>query len=403
MVFSMAGCYIDLVFSSFLAMLKPKTLLRLALTLLIVAALAYAGWHFTRPPPPEVELATIARGTVESTVVNTRAGTITACRRAKLAPVAGGQIVKLWVKDGDRVKAGQPLLELWNRDLAAQRELATRQLATSEERRREACIMADNAKHDAERTEQLAQKGFVSPQSAENTRADARARQANCDALVADVKRAQAQINVTQAGLERTTLTAPFAGIVAQVTGEVGEVATPSPPGIPTPPAVDLIDDSCLYVTAPMDEVDAPRLKPGQPARISLDALPGQSFEGRVRRIAPYVTEVEKQARTVDVEADFVDPRHRPLLVGYSADVEVIIERRDNVLRVPTQAIQQDGSVLVLGADDKLESRKLKTGLANWAFTEVLDGLKAGDRVLLSFDDESVKAGVKVKPKAAQP
>ena len=384
-------------------MLKPKTWLRIVVVVAIGSALAYAGWHFTRPQPPEVELATIARGTVEATVVNTRAGTVKACRRAKLAPVAGGQIVKLWVKEGDRVKAGQPLLALWNHDLAAQRELATRQLATSEERRREACIMADNAQRDADRTQQLATRGFVSPQGGENARAEARARQANCDALAADVKRAQAQIRVTQAGLERTTLTAPFAGIVAQVTGEVGEYTTPSPPGIPTPPAVDLIDDTCLYVSAPMDEVDAPKLKSGQPARISLDALPGQTYTGRVRRIAPYVTEVEKQARTVDVEVDFDTPPERVLLVGYSADVEAIIERRADVLRVPTQAIQQDGTVLVLGRDDKLEARSLKTGLANWAFTEIVSGLNAGDRVLLSFDQEDVKAGVKIKAKAAQP
>ena len=380
-------------------MLKPKTWLRLVIIVLAVAALAYAGWHFTRPQPPAVELATIARGTVESTVVNTRAGTVKACRRARLAPVSGGQIVKLWAKEGERVKAGQPLLELWNRDLAAQRELATRQLATSEERRREACIMAANAQRDADRTAQLAARGFVSPQSTEDARANARARQANCDALAADVKRAQAQIRVTQVGLERTTLTAPFAGIVAKVTGEVGEFTTPSPPGIPTPPAVDLIDDSCLYVSAPMDEVDAPRLKPGQPARITLDALPGRVFNGHVRRIAPYVTEVEKQARTVDVEVDFDTPPHDALLVGYSADVEAIIEHRDNVLRVPTQAIQQDGTVLVLGKDDTLETRKPKTGLANWAFTEVTSGLDAGDRVLLSFDQENAKAGVKVTPK----
>ena len=382
---------------------KPKTGLRLIVIVLAAAALAYAGWYFTRPKPPEVELATIERGTVESTVVNTRAGTVKACRRAKLAPVSGGQIVKLWVKEGERVKAGQPLLELWNRDLAAQRELATRQLTTSEERRREACIMADNAQRDADRTAQLAAKGFVSPQSTENARADARARQANCDALAADVKRAQAQISVTQVGLERTTLTAPFAGIVAKITGEVGEFTTPSPPGIPTPPAVDLIDDSCLYVSAPMDEVDAPRLKPGQPARITLDALPGKVFAGHVRRIAPYVTEVEKQARTVDVEVDFDTPPEAALLVGYSADVEAIIERRDKVLRVPTQAIQQDGTVLVLGKDDTLETLHLKTGLANWAFTEVVSGLGAGDRVLLSFDQENVKAGVKIAPKPAQP
>jgi len=382
-------------------MLKPKNWLRLVVFVLIGAALAYAGWRFTRPQPPEVELATIARGPVEATVVNTRAGTVKACRRAKLAPVAGGQIVKLWVKEGDRVKAGQPLLELWNHDLAAQRELATRQLTTSEERRREACILADNARRDADRTQQLATRGFVSPQGGENARAEARARQASCDALAADVKRAQAQIRVTQAGLERTTLTAPFDGIVAQVTGEVGEVTTPSPPGIPTPPAVDLIDDSCLYVSAPMDEVDAPKLKAGQPARITLDALPGQTYTGRVRRIAPYVTEVEKQARTVDVEVDFDTPPKEILLVGYSADVEAIIERRADVLRVPTQAIQQDGTVLVLGRDDKLEARSLKTGLANWAFTEIVSGLDAGDRVLLSFDQEDVKAGVKVKANAA--
>ncbi len=381
---------------------KPKTWFRLVIFVLIAAALAYAGWHYTRPPPPEVELATIAHGTVESTVVNTRAGTIKACRRARLAPAAGGQIVKLWVKEGDRVKAGQPLLELWNRDLAAQRELATRQVTTSEQRRREACIMSDNAKRDADRTQQLVDKGFVSPQNGENARAQASARQANCAAVAADVKRAQAQIRVTSAGLERTTLSAPFAGIVARVTGEIGEYTTPSPPGIATPPAVDLIDDSCLYASAPMDEVDAPKIKPGQRARITLDALPGQNFPGKVRRIAPYVTEVEKQARTVDVEVDFDTPPKQVLLVGYSADVEAIIQRRDNVLRVPTQAIQQDGSVLVLGADNTLESRNLKTGLANWAFTEVVSGLNAGDRVLLSFDQERVKVGVKVKPKAAK-
>jgi HlyD family secretion protein len=382
---------------------KTKTLIQLAIIALVLAGLAYAGWRATRPKPIEVELATLARGTVESTVVNTRAGTIKACRRARLSPTAGGQIVKLWVKEGDRVKQGQPLLELWNTDLAAQRELARRQLTTAEERRREACIVADNARGEAGRTRQLAEKGFVSSQRGEDADAEARARQANCDATAADVKRAQAQIRVTQAGLERTVLNAPFAGIVARITGEVGEYTTPSPPGIPTPPAVDLIDDTCLYVTAPMDEVDAPRLKAGQPARISLDALPGRTFAGKVRRIAPYVTEVEKQARTVDVEVNFDHPSERPLLVGYSADVEVIIERRDNVLRVPTQAIQQNGKVLVLGADDKLEARNLKTGLANWAYTEITGGLNAGDRVLLSFDQEGVKAGVKVKAKSDRP
>ena len=289
-----------------------KTLARLLIVVVILAVAGYAIWLETRPEPVEVELGTIARGTVEATVVNTRAGTITACRRAKLAPAAGGQIVKLLVKEGDRVEEGQVLLELWNTDLTAQRDLARRQLVTAEERRREACIIAANAGREAERARQLAERGFVSAQHRENADAEARAREASCDATQADVKRARAQVAVTQAGLERTVLTAPFSGIVALVTGELGEYATPSPPGIPTPPAVDLIDDSCLYVTAPMDEVDAPKLKTGQFARITIDALPGQTFPGKVRRIAPYVTEVEKQARTVDVSVSLRNPPPRP-------------------------------------------------------------------------------------------
>ena len=64
-------------------------------------------------------------------------------------------------------------------------------------------------------------------------------------------------------------LTAPFDGVVAEVNAELGEYVTPSPPGIPTPPAVDLIDDRCLYVTAPIDEVDAPEIRTGMPAPFS--------------------------------------------------------------------------------------------------------------------------------------
>jgi HlyD family secretion protein len=121
------------------------------------------------------------------------------------------------------------------------------------------------------------------------------------------------------------TLYAPFDGTVAKIVGELGEYSTPSPPGVPTPPAIDLIDDTCLYVKAPMDEVDAPKIQVGLPVRVSLDALPKQPLPGKVRRVAPYVLAVEKQARTVDVEVDFERPATGNLLVGYSADVEIVL------------------------------------------------------------------------------
>jgi HlyD family secretion protein len=378
-------------------------LTRIAGTLLVIAILSYAIWHLTRTEPQEVELVAASLGIVEATIMNTRAGTVKACRRSRLSPAAGGQIISLPIKEGDRVEQGQILLKLWNVDLAAQEELSKQQLATAKSQQHEACVLADNAQRESTRTQQLVSRGFVSPQRAEDVDATAQARQAACAAAAADVKRARAQVKVIQANLERTTLVAPFAGIVAQVTGELGEYVTPSPQGIPTPPAVDLIDDTCLYVSTPMDEVDAPKLRVGQVARITLDALPGQIFDSRVRRIAPYVTEIEKQARTVDVEVEFINTYSDALLVGYSADVEAIIEQRENVLRIPTQVIRQNNKVLVLGDDNKLEERILETGLANWVFTEVLAGLREGEQVLLASDGAEVTAGTRVTPKSSQP
>lgn len=380
-------------------MLSVKKNLRLISLFIIISAIALASWYFTRPKPLAVELTTVTTGNVEATIVNTRAGTIKACQRSNLAPIAGGQIAKIWVKEGDRVQKGQTLLELWNVDLQAHRELAQRQLAMSQERRRETCILAENARRESIRTQQLVEKGFVSSQRAEDADANARARQAGCDAAISDIKRAEAQMRVAQAGLDRTIITAPFSGVIAHISGELGEFTTPSPPGIPTPPTIDLINDSCLYVNAPMDEVDAPKIKVGQEARITLDAMPNKIFPGKIRRIAPYVTEIEKQARTVDIEVEFQQLTEDILLVGYSADVEVILERRNEVLRIPTQAIRQNNTVWVVDAHSKLIERQLETGLSNWSFTEIRSGLKEGDQILISFDQNNIKAGVAVQQK----
>ena len=381
-------------------MMPPiKKPLRLISFAIIISAIALASWYYTQPKPLEVELATIATGNVEATIVNTRAGTIKSCQRSNLAPISGGQITKIWVKEGDHVQKGQVLLELWNMDLQAQRELAQRQLAMSQERRRETCILAENARRESIRTQQLVEKGFVSSQRADDTNANARSRQASCDAAISDIKRAEAQVRVAQAGLDRTVISAPFSGVIAHISGELGEFTTPSPPGIPTPPTIDLIDDSCLYVTAPMDEVDAPKIKVGQEARITLDAMPEKIFPGKIRRIAPYVTEIEKQARTVEIEVDFQQIPEDALLVGYSADVEVILARRIDVLRIPTQAIRQNNKVWMIDAKSRLVEQQLETGLSNWSFTEIRNGLKDGDQVLISFDQDNIKTGVAVQPK----
>jgi HlyD family secretion protein len=383
---------------------KRKNFMRFIPWLAGLALLVFAAWFSTRPAPLAVQLARVERGLVEATVSNTRAGTVKACRRAKLAAPAGGQIERLLVKKGQRVKHDQVLLELWNDDLRAQERLAQEQLNTAQTQAQQACMQAELAEKEAARARQLKESGFISPEGLDQKISAAKVSRAGCEAASSQIDQSKSRIILAKASLERLVLRAPFNGIVADISGELGEYATPSPPGIPTLPAIDLIDDSCMFVSAPIDEVDAANVKVGQVARITLDAIKGKSFPGRVKRIAPYVLELEKQARTVEVEVAFVDPPDEDnLLVGYSADVEIVHESHANVLRIPTQTLLEGNRVLLLQDNGMLVERAVTAGLANWEQTEITSGLSEGDQIVLSLDREGVKAGVKVQPEITKP
>jgi HlyD family secretion protein len=367
------------------------------LPFLVVAAVIGAGaWFLLRPQPVPVRVDAVEPGRVEATVVNTRAGTVLAVHRARIAPTTSGQVIRLPVREGDRVEAGQVLMELWNVDIKAELALAESEARAAEARAEQSCHRADNAERIARRKTRLSERKVVSEEDVDLAVTDAKAAEAGCRATRAEADTARDRIAVKQAALERTILTAPFAGILAEVNAELGQVVTPSPPGIPTPPAVDLIGTDCPYVSAPIDEVDAPSIRTGMPARISLDAFPGRTFEARVHRIAPYVLDAEKQARTVEVEVTFSCPDLAvALLPGYSADAEIILDVHDNVLRVPSEAVIEGPKVLVLGADGILEERKIETGIVNWEYSEVVSGLSAGDRVVLSVNKDGVVAGAR--------
>lgn len=370
-----------------------RGMVRWIIIILIVAAIALLIWHFTRPKPVEVHVKAVTRGTVERTAANTRAGTVKACRRAKLSPSIGGQIAKLPIHEGDRVKAGQLLLELWNDDLVAQADLAEHELASARSRAKAACLKADLAGRTAERVLHLRRNDVATIEQADNAVADAQALKAECEASRAEIAVREGQVAVARANVDRTRLRAPFDGVIAEINGELFEFVTPSPIGVPTPPAVDILDNQCFYVTAPIDEVDAAGIRVGMHARITMDAFKSRVFEGRVRRIADYVLDVEKQARTVDVEAAFANPEdYKNLIPGYSADIEVILDVRQNAVRVPTEAVIDGKRVFVFHADPgRLEARDIRTGLSNWDWTEVREGLAPGDEVVTNVDNPNLK------------
>lgn len=365
-----------------------RKVIRWLLPIAAIAAVGFLIWHTTRPEPVEVVVRPAQNGQVERIVANTRAGTVEACRRAKLSPSIGGQIARLPITKGDRVTTGQLLLELWNEDLKANAALAESEAAVAESRATAACLEAQVARREAKRLTALRKTGAASEEQTDRAVTAAKALAAGCSAARATVKTSSAQVGVARANLERTRLTAPFGGVIAEINGELNEYVTPSPIGIATPPAVDLIDTSCFYVKAPIDEVDAAAVAVALPARIVLDAFGDRQFSGRVRRLADYVLDREKQARTIDVEVEFTRTQdYEKLLAGYSADVEIILAARPDTLRIPTQAVLDSRRVFVFLPDQNIiAERNIQVGLSNWEYTEVTDGLQAGELVVINVD-----------------
>ena len=356
---------------------RNKKIVAAVILLLVVSSFFYNGGEEAikvLAVRPEIKM-------VEQTVSNTRAGTIDACRRSKMSPAMGGQIATLAVEEGDMVEKDQILLELWNKETKARVKAAERSADQT-------CIISAKAQRDADRSNELFSKGLASEEAKEAAVTNAESGLAACNA-------AKAQVEVTKASLERTQLIAPFGGIVAEIEGELGEYVTPSPVGVATKPTLDLIDNTCIYIKAPIDEIDAPEVVAGLKSRITMDAFGQKEFPATVRRVAPYVLDLEKQARTVEIEAVFDNPQEF-LLPGYSADITIIVDTSEETLSIPSQAVMGGNSVYLINSDGTISEKEIEVGLSNWQVTEVLSGLTVDDQIVLSIDRKGLEDGVKV-------
>ena len=373
---------------------------RVLVVLVLAVVAAFTVWMLMQKEAVTVPLVKVATGEIEQIAANSRAGTIKSCRRSGLSFLRGGTVSKLLVKEGERVKAGQKLLQLHDETEQISLLQSRTELRAAQITQEQSCFAAALAGREWERSKKLEDKKLVSTEKLDRISTEFRLKSLSCDLAKNHVEQTRSELMRRQVLLDEMQLSAPFAGVIAEINGELGEFTTPSPPGVATPPAVDLIDDSCLYVQAPIDEVEAAHLKVGQAARITLDAFRGRTFSGRLSRISPYVSELEKQARTVEVDVTFdAVPEDALLLVGYSADVEIIIQKQENQLRIPTDTLL--GGLYVLRfnpANSMLEKVEIEPGIANWNWTGINKGLKEGDLILQQLDTPGAMDGAKVEP-----
>jgi RND family efflux transporter MFP subunit len=324
-----------------------------------------------QPIKPD-DLRVIVNATTTSTVKSETEVTLSAQRT--------GRVVALPVQEGDIVKKGELIARL---DLTEEKVQTESTLAQSK-------ATYEESRKNFDRIKDLFEKGMVAQQDLDVASRAYEVAKSQYDA-------AQDDVTVKK---NYSVISAPFDGVVSKKYTEVGELL------LPGKQIVTIVNPDRIYVLATIDEVDVGRLRLNQPVTITVDAFPGEKFDGTIKRISPIVSGGKLETRTADVWIYFAkkDKRIKP---GMSADVEILVTTLHNVLSVPSQAvIEREGKkqvYVVIGKNIRPGStavarlNPVEIGETNWSFTQITKGLTTGEFVITNPEAEGLKDGAKVK------
>ncbi len=314
-------------------------------------------------PKVEVKHALVSKSFVELTVSTINSGTIEAEKEADLAFGTMGRVAKLNGSLGKKVHADDILAELENADFKA--------------------VFID-ANNEFARSKELFSNGLISKSAMD----------------MASKNREVARLN-----LEKTYIRAPFPGLITAFELKVGEFYQTT--RTDTKPVVKLIDLNKRIVKGEIDEVDLYLIKIGQAARVKIPAMKRRVFEAKLKQMVPFVSTAKDQDRTsqiileIDIPKENAEENLSLIPVGASADVEIVVDRKDNVLTIPTSALQglKDNKFVYKIVDGKTVKTEVKIGLSNYDKSEVLEGLVEGDNVLIPGEKYEMAQDLKVKIK----
>ncbi|MFC2014062.1 efflux RND transporter periplasmic adaptor subunit [Chloroflexota bacterium] len=208
-----------------------------------------------------------------------------------------------------------------------------------------------------------------------------------------ETEKAQITLDNAQSELEKTVIIAPFDGVIAAADVKEGDKLSSF--DYATTIVLELIDPSIMEIKADVDEIDIPIVEVGQRAIIRVDALPDAQFEGKVSYIYPLPIE-ESGVIFYEVKIGFDVPEGSGLLAGMSASVDIIITEQSNVLLVPSRAVEQDSSgnpVVRVMIGEQVEERSVVIGVSDGYQTEIVDGLDAGEVVVIERRVKSETSG----------
>lgn len=357
---------------------------RVRLIVLALVVIGTAAWWFTRtpPPPPALPSGVVALADITQSVQ--AAGVLQARTRVDVGAQVSGQIQTIHVELGQQVKKGDLLVSL-DPDLArsdvAQAEAAVAQASALIDSRR---IDADAARRELKRQQRLLAGQATSGNEAEKAEIELAKIEADLRGQAANLQRLQADLDKRKVNLSYTRITAPMNGTVVNLPVQVGQTVISVQV---TPVILTLADLDTITVRTKVPEADVQAIKVGQLARFTTLSGEGKRYEGKVRVIQPVP---ERAGNAVFYNVLFeVDNRDRALFSDMTVQVDIETGSVKQVLAMPIVALGERGkdgrfTVQVLDAANKQTPRLVRVGLQDGARVQVLDGLKAGEKVLLA-------------------
>ncbi len=317
----------------------------------------------------------VVRGTIQEKAL--AVGTIEPENEISIKSRVSGVVRKIFVDVGSYVHAGEPLLEVKPDPTPVELADAKRQLELAQ-------VDFDNMKKERERQSQLHKRTLISDQEFDNTQKQYMESELR-------VKIAQEKLELLQSGrvtIDNTKIEsiiyAPIDGYVLTRSVEVGDPVTPLTSYQEGTVLMKMANMSSLVFKGTVDEIDVGKLHEGMPAEIRVGALPGDTISGRLSKIW-LEAEKKENASVFPIEISISNVKNVTLRAGYSANADVIVQKKTNALYIPERVVtfRNDSSIVKIAlAENKSEERAIKTGLSDAINIEVLSGLKEGDKVL---------------------
>jgi HlyD family secretion protein len=303
-----------------------------------------------------------------------------------------GEIVSIPFLEGAAVKKGDVLVQInpdtYQRDVMSGRA----NLDSAEVTARQADVTLAQRKRDWERTRDLHEKGIVSVQQRDDAKLALDQAELAAGSARANVEQARAYYQKAQDNLAKTTMRSPMDGVVTAVNAKVGETAVMGTMNFSGTVILTVSDLSEIITEVPVDEADYPRLKMGQDAEVTVEALGGRKYEGKVIEISASAkagsSGVQTNIRQFTVKVAVTNP-DEDLRPGVTARVKLMAQKREGVLRVPIGAIRTEEKrgeqVFFVFTSEKSKSVKkvVTPGLSDDIYTEIAEGLKEGDEVII--------------------